>query len=188
MTATDSGAALLDAFDAADRAIVARGRRAPAVGVASPSLTFRSFSGGELTYDALERVIILAFVGPDCPRCSDAVQKLATLSVVYYEDLKALAVASAGSASEVAQTVIDTGGEGLVLGAEDLKNAVATGLKIKTRPTLVVVGPTGTVDALWTEDVPLNVLYGFLKAAYDIEGGREKPLQPLSDTGGVEDG
>lgn len=165
----DARAALLDRFDDSDRPIVARGRSSALVGTGAPSLTFRPFGGGTLAYDGLDRIVVLAFLGPRCDRCRIDVQKLATLSVVYYEDIYTVGVASAGTGRQTEQLIANEGGGGLVVGAEDIDNTVAKGLQITKRPTLVVVGPKGIVDAIWTEDVPLNVLFRFLKVAYDIE-------------------
>jgi thiol-disulfide isomerase/thioredoxin len=148
------------------------------VGTAAPILEFRSFTGGTLALDGLGEAVVLGFLGADCERCLTEAQKLSVLSTVYYEDMVTAAISREGEGAAVQREIDDAAGTGLVLGGEDTGDAVARELGIKSIPTLVVIGPSGTIDAIFTEDVPLNVLYAFLKNAYSFEGEGDKPYDP----------
>jgi hypothetical protein len=187
LSGADATNDLLDSFEGNERALVARGRAHEAVGSSAPKLRFRSFSGSTLELEGLERVNVLLFVEPECERCTRGALTLSTLSVVYYEDIYSFVISTDGGATDAAQLVEDAGGAGLIVGAEDTGDEVADAIGIDKRPTLVVVGPTGTFDAIWTEDVPLKTLYTFFETAYDFKSSGEQPYEPFQPSD-VQDG
>ena len=162
-------ASLLDAFRGADRQLVARGRASKDVGAAVPSLDMKDLAGGgELPLTDAGRPVILTFVEPGCPACGDEVSKLAAMSVVFLQDLYIAVAAPPGTGPDVQQMLDEQGGSGLVLAGEDVGGAVAKSLGVTKRPTTIVVGDKGTLDALWSEPVPLSVFYAFLNKAYGL--------------------
>jgi peroxiredoxin len=166
---SDEDAALLKAFDGPDRQLVARGRAAESVGKGAPSLDLKSFDGGDLPLTGAGRPVVLAFASRTCAGCGPELVKLASISVVYFKDIYVAVVAPPGDKTAVEKLIEDEGGTGLLLAGEDTSNRVAKALGVTKRPTTVVVGEKGVVDAMWSEPVPMNVLYAFLKAAYGLK-------------------
>ena len=165
----DATAELLAEFKGADRQVVERGRSSDLVGTTAPSLELRSFSGGSLPFTGADKPVVLSFVEPDCDDCTRELAKLAALSVVSFQDLHIAAVAPAGKSAQVAQMLDESASSGLVLAGEDLSDRLSKNLKISRYPSTVIVGPNGTLDAIWSEPVPRDVFYVFLRTAYGLD-------------------
>jgi hypothetical protein len=165
----DATAELVGAFKGPDKQVVERGRAPELVGTTAPSLELRSFSGGSLPFTGADKPVVLSFVEPNCDECLRELAKLAALSVVYFQDVHIAAVAPAGKSADVSRMLDESASSGLILAGEDLKDRIKKDLKISKYPSTVIVGPDGTIDAMWSEPVPRDVFYVFLKTAYGLE-------------------
>lgn len=166
---SDTTTELVSSFSGPDRRLVARGRAAAAVGTTAPLLDYEGWSGAKLPLTGTERPVILLFAEPDCADCAPEIAKLSALSVVYFEDIYAVVSARAGTKTAVKRILDESSGGGLLLGGEDVGDLVAKGLGVKVRPSTAIIGPKGTVDAVWSEPVPLSVFYTFLQKAYGLK-------------------
>jgi hypothetical protein len=63
----------------------------------------------------------------------------------------------------------ESASSGLVLAGEDTENRLAGDLGIKKHPSTAIIGPDGTVSAIWSEPVPRDVFYVFLRTAYGLD-------------------
>jgi hypothetical protein len=162
---------LLGDFRGPERQFIERARAAPAVGRTAPSLDFESIDGGPLPLSDAGRPVILVFANAGCERCTEALSSVSGVSTAYFDKIYFAAVAPGGQGNELRRMLDESGGTGLLLGAEDRSNRAQTALGVKVYPTIVIVGAKGTVDAVFTQPVPPNVLYKFLQAAYAIERG-----------------
>jgi thiol-disulfide isomerase/thioredoxin len=169
--ASAATADLVSAVKGPERQLISRGRRHPAVGRSAPSLDFRSIDGGPLPLSDAGRAVVLTFVSTACTDCVAALSTLSQLSASYFEEAYFAGVITAGGADDLARMLDEAGGTGLVLGAEDEPGGTQKTLGISSYPSTVVVGPKGTVDAVWSGLVPPNVLYKFLTAAYGLKRG-----------------
>jgi hypothetical protein len=167
----DTDAALIGAFSGPDRQLVARGRAARGVGT-KPSLDLKDLSGGGLLpLTGAGRPVVLTFVEPDCASCGDEIAKLAVVSIVFLDSVYVAVAAPDGQGAAVMRMLDEQGGTGIVLAGEDTGGTVAKALGVTKRPTTIVVGTSGTLDAVWSEPVPLNDFYTFMSKAYGLKKG-----------------